>query len=214
MNIEHSNSESQDHSPIFVLQPLTKENVHELEAIIRVVLPVQYTNKNIFTQMITNGAKLSCIVYERSNKNNQAVGCMGCRVEPILNEANNPRNNNLQICNNIGSSNTYNNICIENGRMCARIYLMTLAVLAPYRNMGIGQMMLQYLLSGVLRIEQTEPVKIKAIYLHVQEGNTGALRFYKRNGFKEKAFIKEYYKRIEPTGAHVLHMTFADCDDQ
>jgi len=92
-----------------------------------------------------------------------------------------------------------------------KIYLMTLSVLAPYRNLGIGAMMIQYLLSGVTRVENANPnriIKVNGIYLHVQEGNEGALRFYSRYGFKEERFIEKYYRSVLPSGAHVLHIEF------
>ena len=55
-----------------------------------------------------------------------------------------------------------------------RVYIMTLAVLAPYRNQGVGTT----LLNGVLDHVDETMVGIKSIYLHVWVNNEDAMKFY------------------------------------
>ncbi|KAI1794143.1 acyl-CoA N-acyltransferase [Ganoderma leucocontextum] len=102
----------------------------------------------------------------------------------------------------------YNDIPV--GTMCcrveekdgqARLYLMTLAVLAPYRSRGIGSQSLQHLIDAA--VAHMKP-KITAIYLHVQISNDEAKRFYERHGFKEIGLYENYYKKITPHDAWIL----------
>ncbi|KAI0780043.1 acyl-CoA N-acyltransferase [Fomes fomentarius] len=102
----------------------------------------------------------------------------------------------------------YNDIPI--GTMCcrlevkddgAKLYLMTLGVLAPYRSRGVGSQSLQHLIDAATA--HAKP-KITAIYLHVQVSNGDAKRFYERHGFKEIGVFENYYKKIEPHDASIL----------
>ncbi|KAH9931107.1 acyl-CoA N-acyltransferase [Epithele typhae] len=102
----------------------------------------------------------------------------------------------------------YNDIPI--GTMCCRmetqgeetkLYLMTLAVLAPYRSRGIGARSLQQLVDSAAAYT---PRKITSIYLHVQVSNDDAKRFYERHGFKEVGLYTNYYKKITPHDAWIL----------
>ncbi|KAH9858701.1 acyl-CoA N-acyltransferase [Lenzites betulinus] len=102
----------------------------------------------------------------------------------------------------------YNDIPV--GTMCCRVevkddraklYLMTLAVLAPYRSRGIGSQSLKHLIDTAAA--HTKP-KIDAIYLHVQVSNADAKRFYERHNFSEVGLYEGYYKKIVPHDAWIL----------
>lgn len=80
----------------------------------------------------------------------------------------------------------------------ARIYLLTFGVLAPYRELGIGAKMLDYVEEHV----KTE-LKAKEIALHVQEGND-AKEWYLKRGYTEEKFEENYYPKNKPTGAYLL----------
>lgn len=79
---------------------------------------------------------------------------------------------------------------------------MTLGVLAPYRDRGIGRR----LITHVLELARTSPVcqDVIDVYLHVQEGNDEALRFYEKYGFRVTDKLMGYYKRIEPPNCFVV----------
>ena len=79
------------------------------------------------------------------------------------------------------------------------LYIMTLGVLAPYRNLGIGKALLEYVWSLVRQTPQTT-----SVYLHVQAGNDEALRFYKNHGFEIVGTVPDYYKNTTPTEAHIV----------
>jgi ribosomal protein S18 acetylase RimI-like enzyme len=79
-----------------------------------------------------------------------------------------------------------------------RLYLMALAVAATKRRLGIGSMFLSK------ATEFARQVGATSICLHVQVGNTDALEFYRRLGFRITSTVEGYYSRIEPPDAHVL----------
>ncbi|KAI0775735.1 acyl-CoA N-acyltransferase [Trametes elegans] len=110
----------------------------------------------------------------------------------------------------------YNDIPV--GTMCGRVevkdgqaklYLMTFAVLAPYRSRGIGSQSLKHLIQTTAA--HAKP-KINAIYLHVQVSNDEAKRFYERHGFKEVGLYKDYYKKITPHDAWILQLDIEQKD--
>jgi len=76
---------------------------------------------------------------------------------------------------------------------------MTLGVLGPYRKLGIGSALLNF----VLKLCKERPT-IGAVYLHVQTSNEEAIQFYKKFGFEIVETIENYYKRIEPPHCYVL----------
>ena len=82
----------------------------------------------------------------------------------------------------------------------AKLYIMTLGVLAPYRDLGVGT----HLLEHSLRVAREDP-NIEEAYLHVQTNNDGAIRFYGKHGFSIKEMIPNYYKRIDPPDCYILH---------
>jgi ribosomal protein S18 acetylase RimI-like enzyme len=80
-----------------------------------------------------------------------------------------------------------------------RLYIMTLGVLAKYRELGLGTLMLEH----VFKICEREG-NIDSIYLHVQVNNDTALSFYKKFGFEIISTATEYYRRLEPCDAYLL----------
>lgn len=99
----------------------------------------------------------------------------------------------------------YSDICVgaiacrlekESGAL--RLYIMTLGVLAPYRGLGIGTKLLDYVLDVSSKQNVTE------IYLHVQTNNDDAIGFYKKFGFEVTETIQNYYAYISPPDCFVL----------
>jgi ribosomal protein S18 acetylase RimI-like enzyme len=81
----------------------------------------------------------------------------------------------------------------------ARLYIMTLGVLAPYRGHGVGSLLLRKAIQAV----EFDP-NIFAAYLHVQVNNEEGIRFYKRYDFDVIATLQNYYRRLDPPHCHVL----------
>ncbi|KAJ1354876.1 hypothetical protein KIN20_011956 [Parelaphostrongylus tenuis] len=94
------------------------------------------------------------------------------------------------------------------GAVCCRIdeyegkrslYIMTLGTLAPYRQLGVGNMLLNYVFSLTAKDSTLEN-----IFLHVQTSNENALNFYKNRGFEQVGIAENYYKHVEPKDAYIL----------
>jgi len=84
------------------------------------------------------------------------------------------------------------------------LYIITLGVLAPWRNAGLGSALLE----RVLRTVREALPEVVLARLHVQINNTDAIRFYAKHGFAVVAEIAEYYRRVEPRAAAVLELRF------
>mmetsp|Transcript_19656 Transcript_19656/g.27100 ORF Transcript_19656/g.27100 Transcript_19656/m.27100 type:complete len:183 (+) Transcript_19656:36-584(+) len=81
-----------------------------------------------------------------------------------------------------------------------KLYIMTLGVLAAYRNHGIGSILLEFVLNKICK----ERPHIKQVYLHVQVSNDVAIEFYKKFGFEVGKKIENYYRRIEPADCFLV----------
>ncbi|KAL7556169.1 hypothetical protein ACA910_015290 [Epithemia clementina (nom. ined.)] len=96
------------------------------------------------------------------------------------------------------------------GAVCSRIeeladgrrqlYLMTIAVLAPYRGRGIGTRLIERVL------EYCTQSGISEVSLHVQVSNYDAMRFYtSKFNFTKGAMVENYYRRIDPPNCYHLY---------
>jgi len=90
---------------------------------------------------------------------------------------------------------------IETSGEGARLYLMTMGVLAPYRSRGIGAKALELVLKAA---EAHVAPALSKVTLHVQVSNTTAKAFYERHGFAQVDVVQDYYKKIEPRDAWLL----------
>lgn len=86
----------------------------------------------------------------------------------------------------------------------AKLYVMTVGVLAPFRGSGLGRQLMERSLAEA----QKDPA-IKAAYLHVQQTNHDAITFYKKFGFEEAEVIKDYYKLADGKDAVILSRSLA-----
>ncbi len=73
-----------------------------------------------------------------------------------------------------------------------------------YKRLGIGSGLIRNIL---VNLRYNHP-KIKHLYLHVQETNEEALKFYFNFGFKKVKFLKEFYSWGE--NAHQLAISISD----
>ena len=67
------------------------------------------------------------------------------------------------------------------------VYILTLAVLEPWRGRGIATALLERI------IELGRARCARAVYLHVIHYNAAAIGFYRRNGFEEMALLRDFY---------------------
>lgn len=118
---------------------------------------------------------------------------------------------------------------VEGEGAAKKLYIMVLAVLAPYRGRGVGACVgsararahppaARPLDSRVSRAPvragsellrqaleaATKLTDVKEVYLHVWTANDDARRFYERHGFAVAETLPNYYRGISPPDCYVL----------
>ncbi|KAI8999546.1 acyl-CoA N-acyltransferase [Gaertneriomyces semiglobifer] len=95
-------------------------------------------------------------------------------------------------------------VCIEepagNDKSATKLYMATLGVLAAYRKLGLGTMLLDHIIEECKKRKQ----KITEIYLHVQSSNEEAIQFYTKRGFEVQSSVEGYYKQGSDPNAIIL----------
>lgn len=87
------------------------------------------------------------------------------------------------------------------GSLPVRIYIMTIAVLAPYRHCGAGTQLLNHI------IEQAKKYFVHEIYVHVWTENTEGIEWYNKKGFVKVGLADNYYQKMcPPNGAWVMSL--------
>ncbi len=183
---------------------VTKKNMEELIRINSAVLPITYSSNTIYQQMVNVG--MSYLAGHQVGSNNKHVttgggqieyiGGIGCRLETIKwNTVNSPENSLPQVPFPTEPTDQKPHL---------RLYVMTLAVLAPYRSQGIGRQLMHRMMSDAREMERTEDLCIDQVYLHVQTSNEEAIRFYERFGFEKIKVLKQFYKRIENPDCYLM----------
>lgn len=164
-------------------QNLTDNNVKELQRLNSTMFPVKY-NQLFYSEALKAPDGFVRLAYY----NDLLVGAVCCRKEKYAS-------------NRLGQSSSGSK---DSASVCpmSSVYIMTLGVLAPYRERGIGRR----LITHVLDLVRSSPAcaDVVDIYLHVQEGNDEALRFYEGYGFQVKEKLLGYYKRIEPANCYIV----------
>eukprot|EP01115_Flamella_aegyptia_P002817 TRINITY_DN14066_c0_g1_i1.p1 TRINITY_DN14066_c0_g1~~TRINITY_DN14066_c0_g1_i1.p1 ORF type:complete len:152 (-),score=15.18 TRINITY_DN14066_c0_g1_i1:315-770(-) len=74
-----------------------------------------------------------------------------------------------------------------------QLCILTLGVLAPYRRLGIGAKLVDYVINDFTK----KHPEVHSIYLHVQEGNDSALAFYQKFGFEITGEDDNYYSQLD-----------------
>ena len=82
------------------------------------------------------------------------------------------------------------------------MYIQTIALLSPFRRLGIATCLLDSVITDIVENHHGQTT---AIYAHVWEANLEALEWYERRGFAVEAdVVKDYYQRLKPSGARVV----------
>jgi ribosomal protein S18 acetylase RimI-like enzyme len=154
-----------------------EDNVGELEKINLVLFPIKYP-RQVYSDIVTCAGVsfLATIDDDRGSAASRTIGGVACRLE-----------NDADVGGPI-------------------LYIITLGVLAPWRDAGLGSALLQRSL-GTVRECLPEVVLAR---LHVQINNTDAIRFYEKHGFTVVKKIDDYYRRVEPRAAVVLERRFGE----
>ena len=84
------------------------------------------------------------------------------------------------------------------------LYIQTLAVLSPYRHLGIATALLDAIICIALTHYPRQNTNVKEIYAHVWEANEEALEWYIRRGFEVGEVVEGYYRKLRPSGARIV----------
>lgn len=178
-----------DMTTTITIEGISHDNIEHLKQINSVVLPVRYNSNNpMFQHILQAGERFSHVAYMRHSPDTKPVpvGAVGCRLERV-DTTNGARGD--ATCDRV------------------RVYVMTIAVLAMYRRMGVGRAMMQRVMDHCELVNadpEAHGFAVESVYLNVQVNNDEALQFYKSFGFEVKQIVKNYYTRVEPRDAYLL----------
>lgn len=166
---------------------ITKDNVAQLRKINAACFPIQYAPgfyKDVAERKDSGLCKFAYC-------NGFVVGAACARVEPIPIPAADADAGQGQGQGRGGGQ---------------RLYMMTLAVLAAYRDRGVGTALLRSVLDHFEEHkDEARYAGVLEIALHVQISNDDALRFYTEGfGFEKGPMVENYYQRIDPPHCYVL----------
>lgn len=167
---------------------LTDKNVNQLQRLNSTIFPVKY-NDLFYSEAVKARKGLVKLAYF----NELLVGAVCCRKEPYFECKANASGMKPRPPPSPETA---------SAETKSSLYIMTLGVLAPYRERGIGTQLINHVLNFVETSAICEDVQ--DIYLHVQDGNDEALQFYKRYGFEVTEKLQGYYKRIDPTDCFIV----------
>ncbi|EXJ78732.1 hypothetical protein A1O1_09134 [Capronia coronata CBS 617.96] len=161
--------------PGTVITAIQKAHIPSIQRLTATTLPVRYGDA-FFSSTLSEPTsfQLSRVVLYSS----EPVGWIRCRLEPCS------PNNNASLSK----------------PALAQIYIQALALLSPYRGLGIATM----LLNAVLESSIAKEDGTVCIYAHVWEKNQDALEWYGKRGFKRVVLMERYYKRLRPGGAWIV----------
>ncbi|KAI1613985.1 hypothetical protein EDD37DRAFT_474911 [Exophiala viscosa] len=163
------------HLPEAIILPVQRAHLPSIQRLTSTTLPVRYSEV-FFTATLTDPvvAQLSRAVLYSSDP----VGWIRCRLEPCS-----PRTD-----------------ASFSGLELSQIYIQALALLSPYRGLGLASVLLETILSSSIA-KASETV---CIYAHVWEKNEDALDWYAKRGFKRVMLVEQYYRRLKPSGAWIV----------
>lgn len=167
------------------IHPITPDTVRSYRRLITLLLPIRYPDK-FYKESVANttGSTLARVALwddtptsssSLSGKpvNSRVVGGIQCRLDIVPS----------------GPPGEY------------QMYLQTIALLSPFRRLGIATSLLNSIIESII----AQHDRTTSIYAHVWEANSEALEWYERRGFAvEGDVVKDYYQRLKPSGARVV----------
>jgi len=174
---------------------VTKDNVGQLRVLNVSIFPVRYNDKFYKDVVAESDVELNRLIYH----SDFLVGAVCCRIEDYKSKD--------DEVPEIGKKKKTKVSETSETSEKKRLYIMTLGVLAAYRNYGVGRKMLEHVIELVKNRDNLDE-----IYLHVQISNTTAIEFYKRFDFTIGEKMENYYKRIDPPHCYIVSRKFKPSD--
>lgn len=160
------------HLPNAQIVHVSKSHLPSIQRLTSTTLPVRYGDR-FFQATITDetAAQLSRVALYSS----EPIGWIRCCLESYGPER--PSQPQLQ-----------------------QIYIQALALLAPYRGIGLASVLLDTIVNSPI----AHAHNTVCIYAHVWEKNEAALEWYAKRGFKRVLLLERYYRRLRPAGAWIV----------
>ncbi|KEF61152.1 uncharacterized protein A1O9_02717 [Exophiala aquamarina CBS 119918] len=160
------------HFPKAQIVHVSRAHLPSIQRLTNTTLQVRYSDKFFQGTLTDDGAaQLSRVVLYSS----EPVGWIRCCLEPYGPE----KGSQPQL---------------------QQIYIQALALLAPYRGIGLASILLNTIISSPL----AHAHNTVCIYAHVWEKNEDALEWYAKRGFKRVLLLERYYRRLRPGGAWIV----------
>ena len=200
---------------------VTTSTLPAYRRLITLLLPIRYTEK-FYKDSISNPTPSSlalCALWHETSRpgkrkvdslNNElplsaspidgtgakVVGGIQCRLEPIPC----PPHTISPT-----TSSTTSDVSPPPHQQPHNLYIQTLAILSPYRHLGIAAALLDAIICTTLTHYPRQNINVKEIYAHVWEANEEALEWYVKRGFEVGDEVVEgYYRKLRPSGARIV----------
>lgn len=95
----------------------------------------------------------------------------------------------------------------ESTKKSFQVYLISLGVLAPFRRLGLGSLLLKWVINYCTKVKWPK-LNIQKLVLHVQSANEAAIRFYQKHQFEILQYMEDYYSKVECTSAYLMQLKF------
>ncbi|KAI1379083.1 hypothetical protein F4677DRAFT_357347 [Hypoxylon crocopeplum] len=177
--------------PQATISPILPEHIPALRRITSLLLPVNYPDSfyEKIQDPVSSGAFSRVLLWTDSSPNRDAapkvIGGLVCRPEsspfdlPPYNSNNGSRLPGVRP-----------NV----------LYIQSLVLLSPYRQLGLAAA----LLDEVVQLAAESPLACREVYAHVWTDNEDGLRWYVARGFAKHADVKGYYYKLRPDSAWIV----------
>jgi ribosomal protein S18 acetylase RimI-like enzyme len=170
------------------------EHIPPLRRINALLLPISYPD-SFYQQIVTPDAPVSfsrAITWtDPKSPQSTVIGGMVCRLDPALAPDSTPQDTK------------YTPGYFD-------IYIPSLALLSPYRRMGLVAEVLKEVVEAATA---QSDIKVASLYAHVWTENEEALEWYTSRGFKrEEPVLHGYYRRLKPDTAWIFRRRLLPSD--
>ena len=204
--------------------PVLEHHIPALRRINSLLLPVNYPDSfysRILSPQVSGLFSRVILWRDEPDSELKVVGGLVCRLEPSpFADAN---GNPPRIAPNVqkatppqsGAKPPEQDSCTPNGAIAGphAIYIQSLALLSPYRSLGLAAAALENVANSAAVLRQTPAgpglppsVNARTVYAHVWTENQDGLRWYEARGFARQgsAPVGGYYFRLRPDTAWVV----------
>ncbi|KAL2145547.1 hypothetical protein VTI28DRAFT_6939 [Corynascus sepedonium] len=186
--------------------PLTEQYVPALRRINSLLLPVPYPDSFYARALdpLASGLFSRAILWQDSDADTpKVIGGLICRLEPnpfldghgqLLTHPCIPTHS--QKPSNIPLNTPYH-----------AIYIQSLALLSPYRSLGLAAAALEHIIaSASLLPDAGSNIDARTVYAHVWSENDEGLKWYEARGFAREGSepVKGYYFKLRPDSAWIV----------